>query len=62
MLPLQIKRRVTSEVDPKQLLRAHVEQMPIEKQLEFVETALELLGNRKYTPKVAPAANAQLMN
>lgn len=62
MLPLQIKRRTTANVDPKQLLRAHVEQLPVEKQREFVESALQLLAQRSKSGRTTSTANRQLMN
>ena len=53
MQSLQITRRMESDVDPKQLLRAHVDQMPVEKQREFVVAALQLLGDRIDLTKIA---------
>jgi hypothetical protein len=46
MNAVRIKRTVASEVDPKAALRAQVEQMPAEKQREFVMAAFQLLGDR----------------
>ena len=50
MLTLQIKR--DPEIDPKQALRAHIEQLPVEKQYEFVAAAFQLLGDRIDLSKV----------
>jgi hypothetical protein len=49
MLSLQIKRQRDPNVDPKQLLRAHVEQLPLEKQVAFVEAAFQLIAARTAT-------------
>ncbi len=46
MLPLQIKRQRATNVDPKQLLRAHIDQLPIEKQHEFITLAFRLIAER----------------
>jgi len=57
MVTLQIKRHTDPNVDPKQLLRAHVDKLPIEKQYEFIAAACQLLGDRidinddEFTPK-----------
>ena len=52
METLRIKRSLETDVDPKQLLRAHVEQLPVEKQQEFVAAAFQLLGDRIDLSKV----------
>jgi hypothetical protein len=46
MLPLQSKHQHVTEVDPKELLRAHVYQLPPDKQREFVAVALQLIAKR----------------
>jgi hypothetical protein len=46
MLPLKIKRQRDSEVDPKQVLRAHVEGLSRDKQREFIAFALQLIAER----------------
>jgi hypothetical protein len=46
MTPLLIKRQRNTEIDAKQLLRAHVEQLPVDKQREFIAAAFQLLGRR----------------
>ncbi len=46
---LQIKRQRTTDVDPKQLLRAHVDQLPLEKQRAFVAAAFQLIAARTDT-------------
>jgi hypothetical protein len=46
MTPLLIKRQRKPEIDAKQLLRAHVEQLPVDKQREFIAAAFQLLGRR----------------
>lgn len=62
MLSMQTKRSITPDVDPKQLLRVHVEQMPVEKQLEFVETALQLMAERPYTLNRISATTSELLS
>ena len=62
MLPLQITRRVTTEIDPKQLLRRQVEQMPLEMQYAFVEAALELIDERSRAPQAAALREPQLLH
>ncbi len=49
MSPLQIKRQRDTNVDPKQVLRAHVDQLPVEKQREFVASAFQLIAERTGT-------------
>ncbi len=57
MVTLQIKRHADPNIDAKQLLRAHIDQLPIEKQHEFIAAAFQLLGDRidisdaEFTPK-----------
>lgn len=46
MPPLQIKRQRDTDVDPKQVLRAHINQLPPEKQREFIASALQLIAER----------------
>jgi hypothetical protein len=46
MLLLQIKRQRATTVDPKQVLRAHIDQLPLDKQREFVATAFQLIAKR----------------
>ncbi len=46
MLPLPIKRQHDTPADPKQVLRAHIDQLPLEKQHEFVATAFQLIAAR----------------
>jgi hypothetical protein len=60
MLPLQIKRHIEPNVDPKQLLRSHIDQLPIEKQREFVATAFQLLGDRIDLSKVGRVSKPEL--
>jgi hypothetical protein len=43
---LQIKRQCNTTVDPKQVLRAHIDQLPLYKQREFVATAFQLIAER----------------
>jgi hypothetical protein len=62
MLPLQIKRHVDPNVDPKQLLRAHVEQLPVEQQREFIEAAFQLLGDRIDLSKVGRVSKSELLS
>lgn len=52
MHSLQIKRSTDPEVDQKQALRAHIDQLPVEKQYEFVAAAFQLLGDRIDLSKV----------
>lgn len=61
MLALQIKR-CQEDVDPKQALRAHVEQLPVEKQQEFVAAALQLLGNRIDLSKVGAGREREYLS
>ena len=60
MHTLQIKRSTDSEVDQKQALRAHIEQLPVEKQREFVAAAFQLLGDRIDLSKVGRAKMKKL--
>jgi hypothetical protein len=46
MLPLQIKRQRYSSIHDKQLLRTHIDGLPLDKQREFVATALQLIAER----------------
>lgn len=49
MLPLQIKRHLNTNVDPKQVLRAHIDQLPLGRQREFVAIAFQLIAARPNT-------------
>jgi hypothetical protein len=62
MQPLLIKRRLETNDDPKQLLRAQVEQWPIEKQREFVEAAFQLLGDRIDLSKIGHASKSKYLS
>ena len=62
MQALQISRRTESNVDPKQLLRAQVDQMPVEKQREFVDVALQLLGDRIDLAKIGRKPQREYMS
>ena len=62
MLSTQIKRHVAPQIDPKQLLRSHVEQMPIEKQYEFVEAALQLIDRRGHATKTTASHERELLH
>ena len=46
MVPLQIKRQRFTNVDDKIVLRANIDQLPLEKQLEFVNSAIQLISKR----------------
>jgi hypothetical protein len=50
MESLHITRRIDPtlgpNVDPKQLLRAQVDKMPVAKQIEFVKAAFQLMADR----------------
>lgn len=47
-LPTSFKsvNNAVNNVDAKQLLRAQVDRLPVEKQLEFIDFALHLIENR----------------
>jgi hypothetical protein len=60
MSSLQITRRLETNVDPKQLLRAHVDQLPVEKQHEFVAAAFQLLGDRIDLSKIGRVSEPEL--
>lgn len=62
MQPLQIKRHIDPNTDPKQALRAHVDQLPIEKQREFVAAAFQLLGDRIDLSKLGHGSEAELLS
>jgi hypothetical protein len=53
MSPLQIKRRRSSNTDPKQALRAHVGSLPVDQQHAFIAAALQLISGRteNHTPE-----------
>jgi hypothetical protein len=46
MSSLQIKRKHDTNDDPKQVLRAHIDRLPPEKQREFIASALQLMAER----------------
>lgn len=62
MQSLRIKRSADTNIDPKQLLRAHVEQLPVEKQIEFIAAAFQLMGDRIDLSKVEMATKRELMS
>jgi hypothetical protein len=64
MLSLRIKRSLNTDtdVDPKQLLRAQVEQWPVEMQREFVAAAYQLLADRIDLSKVEMVTNQKHMS
>ncbi len=49
MLKLLIKRQHDATVDPKQVLRAHIDRLPTEKQQEFIALAFQLIAERTVT-------------
>lgn len=62
MPALQITRRLETDVDPKQLLRAHVDQLPVEQQREFVAAAFQLLGDRIDLSKIGRTSKPEAMS
>ncbi len=46
MFSLQIKRQRNTNVDPKQVLRAHIDQLPLGRQREFVAIAFQMIAAR----------------
>ena len=46
MLPLPTKRLRATPVDPKQVLRAHIDQLSADKQREFIASAFQLIAAR----------------
>jgi hypothetical protein len=62
MQTLQITRHADPNVDPKQALRSHVDQLPIEKQREFVAAAYQLLGDRIDLSKVGRVLKSKRMS
>jgi hypothetical protein len=46
MSTLRIRRQRCNVADPKKILRAHIDQLPLEKQRDFVLTALQLIAER----------------
>lgn len=62
MLPLRIKRHVETDVDPKQALRSHIEQLPVEQQREFVAAAFQLLGDRIDLSKIGRVSKQELLS
>jgi len=65
MIPLQIKRRRDTNVDPKQSLRGYVDQLPLDQQHEFVLLALQLitlrpsLQARDFVPVIVAPSSAR---
>jgi len=62
MHSLRINRHTDPNLDPKQLLRAHVEQMPIEKQVEFVIAAFQLMADRIDLGEVELGPQSKVLN
>jgi hypothetical protein len=58
----QAPRTTITNLDPKQRLRAHIDQLPIEKQLEFVDLALHLIEERTCRGQDALQVQAELLN
>ncbi len=46
MINLLIKRQRNTTVDHKEVLRAYIAQLPVDKQREFVATAFQLMAER----------------
>jgi hypothetical protein len=59
MSPLQIKRQRNANVDPKQVLRAHIDQLPVEKQREFITSAFQLMAERTRISEANTGASYQ---
>jgi hypothetical protein len=57
MLPLPIKRQHDTTVDPKQVLRAHIDQLSADKQREFVASAFQLIAARTAKREAARGAS-----
>ncbi len=53
MINLLIKRQRNTTVDHKEVLRAYIAQLPVDKQREFVATAFQLMAER--TAKSKPS-------
>jgi len=47
MPAVMIKRTRTSSADPKQVLRAYIDRLPLDKQREFVMSAFQLMSARR---------------
>jgi hypothetical protein len=56
---LQIKRQLDPNVDPKQVLRKYVDQLPPDKQREFIASAFQLIDERTRMSNVEIRANYQ---
>jgi hypothetical protein len=56
---LYIKRQPDPNVDPKQVLRTYVEQLPLDKQREFIESAFQLIAQRTDMSDAQIRANYQ---
>ena len=61
-MPHEKLHETATTLDPKQSLRAHVDQLPIEKQLEFVDLALHLIENRTCRGKDAVPAQVEWLH
>jgi hypothetical protein len=59
MPSLQIKRHRNKNVDPKQLLRAHIDQFPVEKQYEFIAAAFQLITKRTHVSEAEILASTR---
>jgi hypothetical protein len=59
---LQITRYANPEIDPKQALRAHVDQLSVEQQREFIAAAYQLLGDRIDLSKVGKVLKKELLS
>ena len=46
MSSLQIKRQRDMNVDPKQVLRAYIDQLPLKEQRDFIVSAFQLMAER----------------
>jgi hypothetical protein len=56
---LQIKRQLDPNIDPKQVLRTYVDQLPPDKQREFITLAFQLIAERTSMPDAEIQANLQ---
>jgi hypothetical protein len=56
---LQIKRKLDPNVDPKQVLRKYVDQLPPDKQREFIASAFQLITKRTSMHDAEIRANYQ---
>ncbi len=57
MLNLLIKRQHDTTVDPKQVLRAHIDRLSTEKQHEFIALAFRLIAERTVTNEAERGAS-----